>query len=137
MDYPAPPAEKDLFSQLLGLWQPSAVRPLGYGLRCRVPSGFPGGSVVKNPSQGRSRGRQVRSLGWGMATHSSILTWRIPRTEKPVGYSPWGCKESDTAKATWHARRDPSPKAKSFLGYHIPGLSGDGKEGSLGPEGEL
>ena len=45
---------------------------------------------------------QVRSLGWdyplekGMATHSSILTWRISWTEEPVGYSPWGCKESDT-----------------------------------------
>ena len=31
----------------------------------------------------------VRSLGWedpleeGMATHSSILAWRIPRTEEP------------------------------------------------------
>ena len=43
-----------------------------------------------------------QSLGWedpleeGMATHSSILTWRIPWTEKPVGYSPQGCKELDT-----------------------------------------
>ena len=32
---------------------------------------------------------QVQSLGWedplvkGMATHSSILAWRIPRTEEP------------------------------------------------------
>ena len=27
----------------------------------------------------------------GMATHSSILAWRIPRTERSlVGYSPWG-----------------------------------------------
>ena len=32
---------------------------------------------------------QVRSLGqedpleWGMATHSSIIAWRIHRTEKP------------------------------------------------------
>ena len=32
---------------------------------------------------------QVRSLGWedlleeGMPTHSSILAWRIPRTEEP------------------------------------------------------
>ena len=25
-----------------------------------------------------------------MATHSSILTWKIPQTEKPGGYSPWG-----------------------------------------------
>ena len=37
----------------------------------------------------------VQSLGWddtlerGMATHSGILTWRIPWTEEP-GYSPWG-----------------------------------------------
>ena len=35
----------------------------------------------------------------GMATHSSILAWRIPRTEDP-GYSPWGCKESDMTEAT-------------------------------------
>jgi len=26
-----------------------------------------------------------------MATHSSILAWRIPWTEEP-GYGPWGCK---------------------------------------------
>ena len=43
----------------------------------------------------------VRSLGWedplekGMATHSSILVWRIPWTKDLVGYSPWGHKESD------------------------------------------
>ena len=34
---------------------------------------------------------QAQSLGWedplvkGMATHSSILAWRIPRTEEPGG----------------------------------------------------
>ena len=34
---------------------------------------------------------QVQSLGWedpleqGMATHSSFLAWRIPRTEEPGG----------------------------------------------------
>ena len=44
---------------------------------------------------------QVRLLGRedplekGMATHPSILAWRIPRTEEPGGYSPWGHKESD------------------------------------------
>ena len=31
----------------------------------------------------------------GMAIHSSILAWRIPWTEKPVGYNPWFCKEWD------------------------------------------
>ena len=32
----------------------------------------------------------------GLATHSSILAWRIPCTEEPAGYSTWGCKELDT-----------------------------------------
>ena len=36
-----------------------------------------------------------------MATHSSILTWRIPSTEESlVGYSPWDRKELDTAEVT-------------------------------------
>ena len=41
----------------------------------------------------------VRSLGredpleTGMATHSSILAWRIPWTEEPGRlYSSWGCR---------------------------------------------
>ena len=34
-----------------------------------------------------------------MATHSSILAWRIPRTEEPDGlYNPWGRKKSDTTE---------------------------------------
>ena len=46
----------------------------------------------------------VQSLGHkdplekGMATHSSILAWRIPWKEKLqflVSYSPWGREESD------------------------------------------
>ena len=48
---------------------------------------------------------QVRSLGQenhpekGMATHSSILAWRISWTERSlVGYSPWGLKELDTTE---------------------------------------
>ena len=59
---------------------------------------------------------QVRSLGWedflgwekAMATHSSVLAWKIPWTEKPgelqstVNYSPWGCKEWDTTEVTQH-----------------------------------
>ena len=41
-----------------------------------------------------------RSLEEGMATHSSILGWRIPWTEEPGGLSPWGHKESDTTEVT-------------------------------------
>ena len=37
-----------------------------------------------------------------MANCSSILAWRIPWAEDPGGYSPCGCKESNTAQATQH-----------------------------------
>ena len=43
----------------------------------------------------------VQSLGWEdqlekeMATHSSILAWKIPQAVEP---SPWGHKESDTVE---------------------------------------
>ena len=30
-----------------------------------------------------------------MATHSSILAWRIPEQRSLVGYGPWAQKESD------------------------------------------
>ena len=50
--------------------------------------GFPGGSVVKNlPAMSEIR---IQSLGQEdplekkMATHSSILAWKIPWTEEPV-----------------------------------------------------
>ena len=33
-----------------------------------------------------------------MATHSSILAWKIPWTEEPGGLHPWGRKESDTTE---------------------------------------
>ena len=42
------------------------------------------------PGSGRSPG------GEGMATHSSILAWRIPRTVEPGRL--WGRKESDTTE---------------------------------------
>ena len=48
---------------------------------------------------------QVQPLSWedpleDMATHSSLLTWRIPWTEEPGGpYSPWSLKRLDTF--TW------------------------------------
>ena len=44
---------------------------------------------------------QVQSLGWEdpqekeVATHSSILAWRIPWTEEPSELQSWGHKESD------------------------------------------
>ena len=55
------------------------------------------GSVIQNLPA--NAGDRVLILGWGeslkkeIATHSSILAWEIPRTEKPG--SPQGCKELD------------------------------------------
>ena len=40
-----------------------------------------------------------------MATHSSILAWRIPWTEESGGYSPLGRKESDMTEGLTHATR--------------------------------
>ena len=47
---------------------------------------------------------RVRSLSWEdplgkeMATHSSILAWRIYGVRSLLGYSPRGRKESDTTE---------------------------------------
>ena len=57
----------------------------------RKVRGFPCGSEVKNLPE--MQGSQVQSLDRedplkkGMATHSSILSWRIPWTEEPGGLS--------------------------------------------------
>ena len=55
--------------------------------------------VVKNPPVNAGDMRDVGSIpGWerslveGMASHSSILAWRIPWTEEPGRlHCPWGC----------------------------------------------
>ena len=41
-----------------------------------------------------SLGREV-PLEKEMATHSSILAWKIPWMRRPLGYSSWGRKELD------------------------------------------
>ena len=65
--------------------------------------GFPGGSVVKNLlAMQEPQEMWVRSLGWedllekGMATHSSILAWRIPRTEESGGLQSMGVTKNQT-----------------------------------------
>ena len=58
--------------------------------------------MVKNPPVKRET--WIGSLGWedpleeGVATHSSILAWRIPWTEEPGGLQSVGSQESDTPK---------------------------------------
>ena len=61
--------------------------------------GFPGGSDSKESAYNAED--RVQSLGQedplekGMATHSSILAWRIPWTEEPAGPQSIGSKESE------------------------------------------
>ena len=56
--------------------------------------GFPGGSVSKESvCKAGNLGSIIglgRSLEKGKATHSSILAWRIPRTEEPGGLQSMG-----------------------------------------------
>ena len=50
--------------------------------------------IVKSPSAMRETWDQFLvqedSLEEGMATHSSFLAWRVPRTEEPGGLQPMG-----------------------------------------------
>ena len=66
--------------------------------------------MVKNqPALQKPQEMHVQSLGWedpleeGKETTLVFLSRESPRTEEPVGYSPWGRKESDTTEVTQHA----------------------------------
>ena len=74
--------------------------------------GFPGGSVCTESSC--NAGEPGSILGSGrspveeMATHSSVLAWRILWAEEPGGYSPWSCKSRiqlrDQTTTTYHTQ---------------------------------
>ena len=55
-------------------------------------------SLVAQQEVIQTQETQVRSLGWedppeeGMATHSSVLAWRIPWTEEPGGLQSMGSR---------------------------------------------
>ena len=52
-----------------------------------------------------------------MATHSSILAWKIHGQRSLVGYSPWGCKElGTTERLSMHAQNNYVNKI--FSVYH-------------------
>ena len=73
--------------------------------------GFAGNSVGKDSAVQET---WVRSLGWEdplekeMATPSSILAWRILRTEEPCGPQSMRSQESDTPEQLSHHGRDGS-----------------------------
>ena len=51
-----------------------------------------------------------------MATHFSILAWKTPWTEGPMGYSLWACKELD---ATKHSTPSASSGSVGFLMQNV------------------
>ena len=70
--------------------------------------GFLGGSVVKNlPAKQETwvhSPGQEDPLEMGMATHSSILAWRIPRTEEPGRLQSMGSQRVGHDWATKHTQ---------------------------------
>ena len=56
-------------------------------------------NLKKLPAMQETQEMQVQFLGWeetleeGMATHSSILAWRIPWTEEPGGLQSIGSQK--------------------------------------------
>ena len=84
--------------------------PKGLGRRC---GGFHDSSVAKNPPAVQEPYKtRVRSLSGeypvkeGTASHSSILAWRIPRTEKPGGLQ---STESQRVRQAWSDLAHPLP----------------------------
>ena len=66
--------------------------------------GFPGGLAVKNPPANAGDMGSIpgsgRSPGEEMATHSSILAWRMPWTEEPGGLQSMGLRRVGHNKGT-------------------------------------
>jgi len=52
--------------------------------------GFCGGLDGKQSASNEGDLGQEDPLEKDLATHSDVLAWRIPWTEKPGGLSPWG-----------------------------------------------
>ena len=63
-------------------------------------------AAVHGVTEGRTRERDFtftfhfHALEKEMATHSTVLAWRIPGTGEPGGLPSWGCTESDTTEVT-------------------------------------
>ena len=82
--------------------------------------------MVKNPPP--TQEMQVRSLGWedpleeGMATHSSILAWRIPWTEEPGRLQSVGSQRVGHDVVTKQQKQVSTQFLKAKKGYLLAGL---------------
>ena len=75
-------------------WQAGSL-PLGASLMAQMVKNLPAMQETQVQSLG-----QEDPLQKEMATHSSILAWRIPWIEEPSGPQAMGHKESDLTAAT-------------------------------------
>ena len=57
-----------------------------------------------------------------MATHSSILAWRIPGTEEPLGCRLWGRTESDMTDVTWQQQQQQVTNGEADKSSQVGGL---------------
>ena len=99
-----------MLQTVLGAWDIAAGKDIGRG--------FPDGSDGKESACNA----WIQSLGLkdpleeGVATHSSILAWRIPWTEEPGGLQSMGSQSAGHNWATWvtntHRQRIPTLMGK-------------------------
>ena len=82
---------------------------------------FQGGTIGKEPACWcRRHETRFRPLGWadpleeGMATHSSILAWRVPLTEEPGGLQYMGSQELDMTEWLNHHHHTWVPTASKL-----------------------
>ena len=98
-----------------------------------VYMGFPGGSVARLHLQCMRPGLDPglgQSPGEGMATHSSILAWRIPWTEEPgrlqsmglqrIGHD-WATKSVHSSVLAWRIPWTEEPGGLPSMGSHRVG----------------
>jgi len=81
--------------------------------------GFPDGAVVKNPPAMQEMGVQSLDrddpLEEKMATHSSVLFWRIPWTEEPGGLQSMGSQRVGHDRAHAHTHTHTHARARTIL----------------------
>ena len=93
-------------ASLQSVYQGEGKRPKLSLLSCQDFIGTSWASLIAQPVKNVAEMPETwpQALGWedplekGMATHSSILAWRIPWTEEPGGIQSMGSQESDTAE---------------------------------------
>ena len=112
-----------LFGLVNGLGEGSYMHYLNF-----LPgsTGFPDGLLLKNlPANAGAAEDPGSVFGWGrpqengMATHLSILAWRLPSTEEPGGLQCMELQRTGHHQVTDHAPRSTEREHQAFLSTFI------------------